>query len=102
MELKIPNTESIFIWVIIGAFSAWGGFARYIIETKDRNIDWSWGDVLGQIVVSSFAGFLGGIISFESGVSLYMTFALSGLFGTMGSSGIDYLWRRLFNHGGKK
>lgn len=98
----MPSNEIILVWLLIGTFSAWGGFVRYIIDNKSRNSDWNWGEVLEQIIISSFSGFLGGFIFFESGVGLYTTFALSGLFGTMGNSGIDYLRKRFFNHGDRK
>ncbi|CND36187.1 phage holin family protein [Yersinia pseudotuberculosis] len=101
MELDTPSLEVIIIWLIIGTLSAWGGLVRYIIDIKENNDKWDNKKVLSQIIVSNFAGFLGGFLSFESGVSLYITFAISGLFGTMGCSGIHYLWKKLFNHRGK-
>ncbi|AHK18480.1 phage holin family protein [Yersinia similis] len=101
MELDTPSLEVIIIWLIIGLLAAWGGLVRYIIDIKEKNKEWDSKEVLSQIVISNFSGFLGGFLSFESGVSLYITFAISGLFGTMGSSGIHYLWRKFFSHGDK-
>ncbi|MER2474950.1 hypothetical protein Ppb6_02239 [Photorhabdus australis subsp. thailandensis] len=102
MSFKIPNDEDVIIWIIIGTFSTWGGVVRYIIDMKKDKIRWDCKEATSQMIVSSFTGFLGGFLSFESGVSLYMTFVISGLFGTMGSTGISYLWKRFFNVGDKK
>lgn len=55
-------------------------------------------DVSSQIVISSFTGLLGGLLSFETGSSSYMTFAIAGLFGSLGSTALHYLWRRFMGN----
>lgn len=101
MSLKSPAETQIITWIIIGIFSAWGGLVRYLMDRQGTRSKWSWMGVISQITISSFTGLLGGLLSFESGASHYMTFLFSGLFGTMGSTALSYLWHRLSNSSGK-
>ncbi len=96
MIFKTPSDAQVINWIIIGVFSAWGGLVRYLIDMHESVHKWSWMGVASQIVISSFTGLLGGLLSFENGASHYMTYAVSGLFGTMGSTALSYIWQRLF------
>ncbi|HGH4633448.1 TPA: phage holin family protein, partial [Enterobacter kobei] len=44
---------------------------------------------------SGFTGLIGGLISVESGLSLYMILVTSGISGAMGSVALTYFWERL-------
>jgi hypothetical protein len=104
MLTKTPVDTQVFTWLIIGCFSAWGGLVRYLMDTQGQPHKWSWMGVISQVIISSFTGLLGGLLSFESNASRYMTFAIAGLFGTLGSTALSYLWRRFFgqNAGGNQ
>ncbi|HDT4584610.1 TPA: holin, partial [Escherichia coli] len=52
-------------------------------------------NALAQIVVSGFTGVIGGLISIESGFSIYMILATAGISGAMGSVALTYFWERL-------
>lgn len=99
MVLDILTDNQALTWLIVGGFSAWGGVVRYLMDRQGRRYNWSWMGVISQIVISSFTGVLGGLLSLENGGSDYMTFAISGLFGTLGSTALSYLWHRFM---GKK
>lgn len=49
-----------------------GRLVRYLIDVKQNKAAWSWVNALAQIAVSGFTGLIGGLISVESGLSLYM------------------------------
>nr|WP_096178724.1 phage holin family protein [Escherichia coli] len=73
----------------------WGGLVRYLIDVKQSKATWSWINALAQIVVSGFTGVIGGLISIESGFSIYMILATAGISGAMGSVALTYFWERL-------
>ena len=100
--MTIPTDTQAISWLIIGAFSAWGGLVRYLIDRQQTQTMWSWLGVITQLVISSFTGLLGGLLSFESGVSSHMTFIVAGLFGALGRSALAYLWQRFFGPTGVK
>jgi hypothetical protein len=81
-------------WLIVLALSCWGGLVRYLIDVKQNKAAWSWVNALAQIAVSGFTGLIGGLISVESGLSLYMILVTSGISGAMGSVA-DVFWERL-------
>ncbi|HEI6849932.1 TPA: phage holin family protein [Yersinia enterocolitica] len=98
MHLLAPGDNFVLTWVIIGVLSAWGGVVRYILNKDKQEDEWSWAAVISQVIVSSFTGLLGGLFSFEGGGSTYMTFAIAGLLGAMGSTALQYIWNRFFGH----
>jgi LydA holin phage, holin superfamily III len=98
MHFLVPGDDFLITWVIIGTFSAWGGLVRYIVDQNNEYEEWSWMGVICQIIVSAFTGLIGGLFSFETGTSRYLTFAVAGLFGAMGNTALKYLWQRFSNH----
>ena len=63
---------------------------------KQNKATWSWiNKALAQIAVSGFTGLIGGLISVESGLSLYMILVTSGISGAMGTVALTYFWERL-------
>lgn len=95
MQLRIPSEHAVLTWMIIGGLSAWGGIVRYLMDMRRNNDTWSWTDILSQVVISCFTGLLGGLIGFESGASHYMTYIISGLCGSLGSTALNWMWRRV-------
>ncbi len=47
------------------------------------------------MVVSGFTGVIAGPVSIESGLSIYMILATSGISGAMGSVALTYFWERI-------
>ncbi|MCK6984093.1 phage holin family protein [Enterobacter roggenkampii] len=82
-------------WIVVLVLACWGGLVRYLIDVKQNKATWSWISALAQIVVSGFTGVIGGLVSVESGLSLYMILAAAGVSGAMGSVALTYFWERL-------
>ncbi|WNJ82078.1 phage holin family protein [Cedecea neteri] len=82
-------------WIVVLVLACWGGLVRYLIDVKQNKATWSWINALAQIAVSGFTGVIGGLVSVESGLSLYMILAASGISGAMGSVALTYFWERL-------
>lgn len=97
MAKRMQDKESIagVSWLIVLALSCWGGLVRYLIDVKQNKAAWSWVNALAQIAVSGFTGLIGGLISVESGLSLYMILVTSGISGAMGSVALTYFWERM-------
>lgn len=90
----LPDNDQVFSWLIVGGFSAWGGIVRYLMEKKTSGKKFSWHDVLNQVVISGFTGFLAGVYGYEEGYSEFMTMVFSGLGGALGGRLLDLLWKR--------
>ncbi|ECE6306373.1 TPA: phage holin family protein [Salmonella enterica subsp. enterica serovar Ball] len=90
----LPDAGTTFSWLLVGCFSAWGGIVRYLMENKASGKNFSWHEVLRQVVISGFTGFLAGIYSYEHGYSNLMTMVYSGLGGALGGYLLDLLWKR--------
>lgn len=94
--MKTPNIEFILTWGLIGFFSLWGGFTRYLIDFRENRESWNWTRALGQIIISGFTGVLGGLMSFESGGSHNVTFIMAGLSGAMGNIALRFFISKTF------
>lgn len=97
MAKRMQDKESIagVSWLIVLALSCWGGLVRYLIDVKQNKATRSWINALAQIVVSGFTGVIGGLVSIEGGLSIYMILATAGISGTMGSVALTYFWERI-------
>lgn len=93
---RMQDKESIagISWLIVLAIACWGGLVRYLIDIKQNKATWSWVNAFAQIVVSGFTGLIGGLITVEGGLSLYMILAAAGVSGSMGSVALSYFWER--------
>ncbi|HAU8264452.1 TPA: holin [Kluyvera intermedia] len=81
-------------WIVLLIIAGWGGLVRYLIDIRKNKAAWSWVNALAQMVVSGFTGVIGGLISIESGLSIYMILATAGISGAMGSVALTYFWER--------
>jgi len=90
----LSDNDRVFSWLIVGGFSAWGGFVRYLMENKASGKKFSWHEVLNQVVISGFTGFLAGLYGYERGNSEFMVVVFSGLGGSFGGHLLDLLWKR--------
>lgn len=97
MAKRMQDKESIagLSWIVVLVLACWGGLVRYLIDVKQKKATWSWISALAQIAVSGFTGVIGGLVSVESGLSLYMILAAAGVSGAMGSVALTYFWERL-------
>ena len=97
MAKRMHDKESIagLPWIVVLVLACWGGLVRYLIDVKQNKATWSWINALAQIAVSGFTGVIGGLVSVESGLSLYMILAAAGVSGAMGSVALTYFWERL-------
>lgn len=95
MPNKDPSSYGLVVWVLIAAMSIYGGFVKYIIDTKTNKTAWSWVAAFAQVAVSGFAGLIGGLISIESGLSIYYVLVVAGMSGTMGSVALSFFWERI-------
>jgi hypothetical protein len=90
----LPDDGSIFLWLFVGGFSAWGGIVRYLMDNKASGEKFSWSEIFTQVVISGFTGFLAGVYGYELGYSEFVTIVFSGLGGTFGGRLLDLLWKR--------
>lgn len=58
MPNKDPSSYGLVVWVLIAAMSIYGGFVKYIIDTKTNKTAWSWVAAFAQVAVSGFAGLM--------------------------------------------
>lgn len=82
-------------WAIVAAIACWGGLVKYLVDLKQSKAAWSVGGAISQMTISAFAGVIGGMIVHESGFSLVMICATSGVSGSMGYVTIAYFWERI-------
>lgn len=97
MAKRMQDKESIagMSWLVLLIIACWGGLVRYLIDVKQSKATWSLINALAQMVVSGFTGVIAGLVSIESGLSIYMILATSGISGAMGSVALTYFWERL-------
>ncbi|AHM31374.1 holin [Escherichia coli] len=65
-------------WLVLLIIAGWGGLVRFLMDVKQGKAKWSWINAFAQIVVSAFTGVIGGLISIEGGLSIYMILATAG------------------------
>ena len=82
-------------WLALLIIAGWGGLVRFLMDVKQGKAKWSWINAFAQIVVSAFTGVIGGLISIEGGLSIYMILATAGISGAMGSVALTYFWERI-------
>jgi hypothetical protein len=96
MAKRMQDKESIagMSWLVLLIIACWGGLVRYLIDVKQSKATWSLINALAQMVVSGFTGVIAGLVSIESGLSIYMILATSGISGAMGSVALTF-WNAL-------
>ncbi|HID2080179.1 TPA: phage holin family protein [Klebsiella oxytoca] len=82
-------------WLALLIIAGWGGLVRFLMDVKQGKAKWSWINAFAQIVVSAFTGVIGGLISIEGGLSIYMILATAGISGAMGSVALTHFWERI-------
>lgn len=91
----VPDSDRVFSWLIVGGVSALGGIVRYLMEKKASGKVFSWYEILIQVVISGFTGFLAGVYGYEQGYSEFMIIVFSGFGGVLGGRLLDLLWKKL-------
>ncbi|MDP0795381.1 phage holin family protein, partial [Klebsiella pneumoniae] len=62
-------------WLYLLIIAGWGGLVRFLMDVKQGKAKWSWINAFAQIVVSACTGVIGGLISIECSLSIYMLLA---------------------------
>ena len=80
MAKRMQDKERIagMCWLVLVIIGGWGGLVRFLMDVKQGKAKWSWINAFAQIVVSAFTGVIGGLISIEGGLSIYMILATAG------------------------
>ncbi|MGV6989640.1 phage holin family protein [Testudinibacter sp. P80/BLE/0925] len=94
MPSRDPNNlDSFLSWIPILLISGFGGVAKYLTDRQYNKTRWNIWEFLSQILVSAFAGFIGGLVCVSSGLDQNMTWIGAGLSGYMGSIALNAFWR---------
>lgn len=96
MIFIMPDEMDIIPWLTIGTFSVWGGIVRYLLERSIEGKE-SFNNLLSQLAVSGFSGFIGGLIIFESDGSYYLALISSGMSGFLGKKILHKLQKKILN-----
>jgi len=86
-------------WMIVIGLASWGGIVKYLTDIKTSNTRFSVIGAIGQVIISGFTGFIGGLIGLELGLTVRMTYILAGMSGAMGSIALTYFWNRITGAG---
>lgn len=82
-----------YLWFII--LAVWGGTVNYINRVRSERNPFSLVELLGEWMVSGFAGLITAYLCAEMGFSFYLTAALTGISGHMGGRAIFIMERML-------
>ena len=78
-----------YFWFLVIAIM--GGTANYINRLKQKNLPFSFVELMGEWFISGFAGIVTMNICLDWGVSIHFTAAATGIAGHMGGRGIFLL-----------
>lgn len=90
---SIGWVASLWAWVVLVALSLWGGTASYISRLKRSKQAFSLVELIGEWVVSGFAGLMAALACLELGLSFPIAAAAAGVAGHMGGRSIYMLER---------
>lgn len=76
------NAVSYFAMTI---FALWGGLANYIRRARAGEVQYRIIELIGELIVSAFAGLVTGMLLLEFGTSQVLSVALAGIGGHMGT-----------------
>lgn len=89
---KDPTSYELLTYLWVVALSGWGGVANYIRKVRTGQAErFSFMEIVGEIVISAFAGVLTFWLCELSGFQPLLTAALVGVSGHMGSRAIGLL-----------
>lgn len=80
--------SSLWAWVILMCLAAWGGTANYLSRLKRNKQSFSVVELVGEWVISAFAGFMAALACIELGYSFAVAAAAAGVAGHMGGRSI--------------
>lgn len=97
MPTKDPNNwESFLRWLPLVVIGLFAGVAKYASDIQAGKLHFSVGLFLCQVLVSMFAGWIGGLLCLSSGLSLELTCVGAGLAGYGGGAVLNAIWRGFF------
>lgn len=96
MPEKDPTTYSLITYAWVFALSMWGGLAGYIRKVREGiTTRFNLTELIGELMVSGFAGVITFFLGELSGFPVLLTAALCGIAGHMGSRALFQLERLL-------
>lgn len=75
-------------WLWLVSLAIWGGASSYVTRIRRTKVAFSFAELLGELLVSSFAGITTAYICQSMGWDWYITAAATGLSGHMGARAI--------------
>jgi hypothetical protein len=89
MPEKDPSNYALITYAWVFLLSAWGGLVSYISKVKAGEARaFNFAELIGELVISSFAGMLTFLLCEAAGLNDLLTAALVGICGHMGSRAI--------------
>lgn len=89
---KNPDAWSLVTWVWVIALAVLGGAVQFVRKVQIGIVRaFNVTEFLGELVTSAFAGVLTALLCQYAGFSLYLTAALCGIAGHMGSRALFHL-----------
>jgi len=94
--------HTLWAWIAFMCLALWGGTANYIRKLKQNNKQFSIVELVGEWVVSGFAGFMAALACIELGYSFAIAAAAAGVAGHMGGRSIYFIEQVSLNWWEKK
>lgn len=82
----IQSTGLTYVWLLL--LAVWGGTASYLGRLRKQNLPFSIAELLGEWVISGFAGVITAYLCLWAGFDYMVTFAMAGVAGHMGGRAI--------------
>lgn len=83
--------SNLWAWVVLMVLAVWGGTANYVSRLKRSKQAFSVVELVGEWVISGFAGFMAALACIELGYSFAIAAAAAGVAGHMGGRSIYLL-----------
>lgn len=83
--------STLWAWFLLIGLSLWGGTANYVRKLKQNKQPFSVVELIGEWVISGFAGFIAALACIELGFSFAIAAAAAGVAGHMGGRSIFIL-----------
>lgn len=83
----LTNGSLVIDWVLIAfstLFAMFGGLVKHLTDTQEKKEKVTCDGAIIQIIIGGFTGVLATMYSIDKGLSIYVTFCLSGLSGFCG------------------
>lgn len=82
MNFEFPRLPE---YIAMTLFALWGGIAQFWRRLKKGEVKFRIVELVGELIISGFAGLCAGALLLEAGVSTVYAIVLSGIGGHMGT-----------------